>query len=243
MEKEMNRKILFSTLALTLLLASCAPIAGGGATRNTLSVTGQSEVALTPDIAYVSIGVRTEASDVGSAVARNADAVESVMALLAESGIAPEDMRTSNFSVYSVDEYDNLGQREGFNYFVDNTVNVTVRDLPSLGDLLDDAVRAGANTIWGVQFDVADRSEATAEARDAAVADAKAQAEALAAATGVSLGEIASVSFSRNGAGVFPAYGVGSGGGGGVAYDTAATSIVPGQITVSAAVYLAYDIR
>ena len=239
----MNRKILISMIALTVLLAACAPVAGADATRNTLSVAGQSQVALTPDIAYVSIGVRTEALDVGSAVARNADAVESVMALLAESGIASEDMRTSNFSVYSVDEYDNLGQRKGFNYFVDNTVNVTVRDLPSLGDLLDDAVSAGANTIWGVQFDVSDRSDATAKARDAAVADAKAQAVALASATGLTLGDIASVSFSQNGAGVFPSYGVGSGGGGGVAYDTAATSIVPGQITVSAVVYLVYDIR
>ena len=104
----MTQKRLILMFALAVLLASCAPAGGADTTRNTLSVSGQSQVALAPDIAYVSIGVRTEASDVGSAVARNADSVESVMALLAESGIAPEDMRTSNFSVYSVDEYDNL---------------------------------------------------------------------------------------------------------------------------------------
>ena len=147
------KKIVVALAALALLTAACAPgIGASGAVPKTLNISGSSQVELTPDIAYVSIGVRTEASDVSSAVSRNADTVDRVMSLLAESGIAPEDMRTSNFSVYSVDEYDNLGQREGFNYFVDNTVNVTVRDLPGLGDLLDD-VRAPSATVGRLMQD------------------------------------------------------------------------------------------
>ena len=239
-----KRKLLLLAIA-AIFVAACAP-AGAGAVyaSNTLSVTGQGQVALSPDIAYVSIGVRTEGPDVGNAVSRNANAVDSVMAVLEGSGVAPEDMRTSNFSVYSVDQYNDLGQRDGLNYFVDNTVYVTVRDLPALGDLLDEAVNAGANTIWGIQFDVADKSAALAEARDLAVADAKAQAEALAETAGLALGDLTAISFSPGGAGVFPVYGVGVGGGGGDGtYLQSATTIVPGQISVDATVYLVYELR
>jgi uncharacterized protein YggE len=77
---------------------------------------------------------------------------------------------------------------------VDNTVFVTLRDLESLGDVLDAVIEAGANSINGIQFDVADRTEALSEARKAAVADARAQAEELAAAAGLELGAIQNIS-------------------------------------------------
>jgi hypothetical protein len=238
----MFRKGLIVVALATVVLAACAPVAGSaGSVRNTLTVTGQSQVALTPDIAYVSIGVRTEGPDVGSAVSRNANVVDDVMAVMEGSGISPEDMRTSNFSVYSSDQYSNTGERIGLNYFVDNTVYVTVRDLASLGDLLDDAVDSGANSIWGVQFDVSDRSAATAEARDLAVADANAQAEALAGIAGLSLGDLVSISFSQGGAGLYPSYGGIGGGGGDGGYVQSATTIVPGQISVNALVYMVYE--
>lgn len=241
MEIKMFRKSLYVLALVTVFLAACAPAAGtSDYARNTLTVTGQSQVALTPDIAYVSIGVRTEGPDVGSAVSRNANVVEDVMAVMEGSGISPEDMRTSNFSVYSSDQYSNSGERIGLNYFVDNTVYVTVRDLANLGELLDDAVEAGANSIWGVQFDVSDRSAATAEARDLAVADAKAQAEALAGIAGLALGDLVSISFTQGGGGIYPGYG-GVGGGGDGAYVQSATTIVPGQISVNAVVYMVYE--
>jgi len=237
----MFRKSFFLLALITVILAACAPAAGSAASdRNTLAVTGQSQVALTPDIAYVSVGVRTEGPDVGSAVSRNANVVDDIIAVMEGIGISPEDMRTSNFSVYSSDQYNNTGERIGLNYFVDNTIYLTVRDLTSLGDLLDDAVSAGANSIWGVQFDVSDRSTATAEARDLAVADAKAQAEALAEIAGLSLGDLVSISFSQAGPGGYPLYG-GIGGGGDAAYVQSATTIIPGQISVNAVVYLVYE--
>jgi uncharacterized protein YggE len=82
---------------------------------------------------------------------------------------------------------------------VDNTVFVTLRELSELGDVLDAVIAAGANSINGIQFDVADRTTATADARKAAVADARSQAEELAEAAGVELGEIQSLSTSNIG--------------------------------------------
>jgi uncharacterized protein YggE len=78
---------------------------------------------------------------------------------------------------------------------VDNSVYVTVRDLTKLGDLLDATVQAGANNINSIQFDVADKTEALSQARQAAVANAKKQADDLTKATGVSLGEVQSITY------------------------------------------------
>jgi uncharacterized protein YggE len=78
---------------------------------------------------------------------------------------------------------------------VDNTVYVTVRDLEVLGDLLDASIRAGANTISGITFDVSDRSQALSQARLAAVENARRQADELAAATGVTIGEVQTISY------------------------------------------------
>jgi len=166
-----------------------------------------------------------------------------VMAALADMGIAPADMQTSNFSLYTGDRYDPAtGQSIGKNYIVDNTVNVTVRDLANMGDLLDGAISAGANSIWGVSFDLEDKEAALAEARDMALQDAITEAQALSAAADLTLGDILSLSYTDTGYYYPPAYGYGMGGGGG-GEEAASTSIVPGLITVNAEVYVTYAIR
>ena len=94
-----------------LILAACSgtttvvPSYASG-TAAGLSVNGRGQVVLPPDVAYVTIGVHTEATDVSNAVQNNANQVAAVMASLSEAGVAPEDMQTSNFSVYTTDNYD-----------------------------------------------------------------------------------------------------------------------------------------
>ncbi|MEX2162473.1 MAG: SIMPL domain-containing protein [Anaerolineales bacterium] len=239
----MLKKSVILVVLATFLLAGCsgASVASSGAYSAGLSVNGVGEVSLPPDVAYVTIGVHTEATDVSGAVSQNADQVASVMAALAGMGVAQEDMQTSNFSLYTGQSYDQFtGQPTGPLYTVDNTVNVTVRNLGNMGNLLDGAISAGANSIWGVQFDLDDKTEEQAQARDLAVADAKAEAEALAAAAGVTLGEIQSISYTSDSYNYYPQYGLG--GGGGDMGGGAATSIVPGLITVSAQVYITYTL-
>ena len=81
-------------------------------------------------------------------------------------------------------------------YQLTNIVTVTVRDLEKLGDVLDDGVTAGATSVEGITFDVADRNAAEAQAREAAVKDAKAKAETLATGVGVRITGVASMSES-----------------------------------------------
>lgn len=242
----MLKKSLFLVILSAIFLAGCTPgtvaVGPNGSATSGLSVNGRGQVSLSPDIAYVTIGVHTEADDVSQAVQQNADQVASVMAALADMGVAAQDMQTSNFSLYTGDRYDPItGQSTGKYYSVDNTVNITVRDLANMGNLLDGAISAGANSIWGVSFDLEDKVASLAEARDAALADAMSEAQALAAAAGLTLGNVVSISYTDTGYSYPPYYGMGGGGGGGG--EGASTSIVPGLITVSAEVFITYALK
>ena len=73
-------------------------------------------------------------------------------------------------------------------------VNVTIRELDRVGDVLDAVIVAGANNIWGVSFSLEDPTAAQADARSDAIADALMRAEALAELSGVALGPVMSIS-------------------------------------------------
>ncbi|HUF40228.1 MAG TPA: SIMPL domain-containing protein [Anaerolineales bacterium] len=214
------------------------------ATR-TLSVSGSGQVQLAPDIAYVTIGVHTQDVDAQVAVDENTAQVEALIDALVASGVARADLQTTNFNIYSWEDYslpvDSESQKPPIVYSVDNSVYVTVRDLDGLGDLLSTAIDAGANNIWGIQFDVTDKSEATSQAREAAVAAARAQAEELAGFAGVELGQI--VSISSYGGGYPIPFAQGMGGSGVAAEAAASVPVSPGQITVSVEVSIVFEIE
>ena len=240
----MNRKFLvFAILAFALILSACGPTTinqEAPAPARTLNVNGLGQVNLTPDIAYIYIGVHTEGATASEAVEANKGQTSSLISSIKKSGVDEKDIRTTNFSIWPSQQYGPDGTISGTVYMVDNTVYITVRELDGLGDLLDSAISAGANTINSIQFDVADKAQALKDARTKAVADAQAQAQELAEAAGVSLGEIQTINFYEN-----SAYPVDMGkGGGGVAYDAAsAVPIQPGQLTVSVNVNLTYSIK
>ena len=232
-------------LLAAVALSACAPsgiAANPAAPQRTLNVNGAGQVSLTPDIAYIYVGVHTENASASDAMTENNSRTQVMIDALKKAGIDEKDIRTTNFSIWQQDKYDPLtGQPSGVKvYSVDNTVYVTVRKLDSLGSLLDTLVKAGANNINSIQFDVADKTAAIKQARDAAVQDAKTQAQELAAVAGVTLGEITSVSFYE--ATSSPVMdGFGKGGGGGA--EAAAVPIQPGQMTLTVTVSMTYEIK
>lgn len=240
----MRTKILvFAVLAFALVLSACGPaVVGQGAqpVTRTLTVNGLGSTYLTPDIAYIYIGVHSEGATASEVVEANKVQTNAVLDALKKAGVEEKDLRTTNFSIWPSQQYSPEGTVTGTIYMVDNTVYVTVRNLDGLGDLLDDTIAAGANSINSIQFDVADKSVAVKEARAKAVEDAKKQAQELADAAGVKLGEIQNVSFYDNSP--YPVF-EGKGGGGGGAVAQSAVAIQPGQLTISVTVNLTYDIK
>ena len=161
-------------LVSAVLLAAVALSACGATTvvsspalpQRTLNVTGTGLVYLTPDVAYINIGVNTEKPTASEAVSANNSQTQQVVNALENSGVDAKDIRTTNFSIYPNTQYDQqTGKLGSTTYVVDNTVYVTVHQLNKLGDLLDATVQAGANNVNSIQFDVADKSTAIKQAR------------------------------------------------------------------------------
>lgn len=238
----MNKRIavLVFVLLVALVLSACAPSAlSPQEEAPTVSVNGTGSIILTPDMATIFIGVQTEDDDAESAVERNNVQTQRVIDTLEAEGVAAEDIRTTNFSVYPRQDYVD-GEISGVTYVVDNTVLVTVRDLEGLGALLDLAVKSGANTISGIQFDLTDREAANEQAMEAAVENAHLRAEILADAAGAQLGEVQSIqAYISGGGGVMPYMERGIGGG---AFAVAETAISPGQMEVVVDVSVVYEL-
>lgn len=163
--------------------------------NRTITVVGEGKVSISPDIARAQIGVEVMMPSVKEASDANKELLDAVLAALAAQGIAEEDIQTSGFSVYA-ERFGPEGPlpADQTNYRVSNNVSVVVRDLATLGDVLDAAIEAGANNIYGVEFSLDDPSTIESEARQSAVEDARAKAEELAELTGVTAGDVVSIS-------------------------------------------------
>lgn len=240
-----NRKYLIIAAGIILiLLLSAFSKAGGGPTTETprtISVTGNGKTILTPDIATINIGVHTENADVSAALTENNAKAQAVRDALVGFGVKPEDIQTTNFSIYPNQQYGPQGELLGIKYSVDNSVYITVRDLAKLGDVLTTTISSGANNIYGITFDVADREKALSEARLAAVADAKTQADELAAAAGLKVGKV--MNLSVNATSPTPMYASNGMGGGGGAMAAAPAPISSGQLVVTVDAYVTYEIQ
>jgi uncharacterized protein YggE len=235
--------LVFAVLAFALILSACGPTTINQEAQpvtRTLNVNGVGQTYLTPDIAYIYIGVHTQGATASEAVNGNKEQTTAVIKAIKTAGVAEKDINTTNFSIYPSQQYAPDGTITGTIYMVDNTVYVVVRNLASLGDLLDKTITAGANTINSIQFDLADKTEAVKAARAKAVADAITQATELADAAGVTLGDIQSINFYDNSP--VPMY-EGKGGGGGGMTANAAVPIQPGQLTISVTVSMTYSIK
>ncbi len=241
-----NRKwaIINGMLLGILLFGACSsnpsdPTPTGTPPPRIITVSGSGKVYLTPDIATISIGVHNEDESAAKAVNGNNAQAEKVTEVLLEMGVDENDIQISNFNIYLEQRYDEDGNQADTIYIVDNTVFVTVRDLDVLGEIMGTVVAAGANSIFGIQFDVEDKTHALSEARKAAIEDAQKKAEELALAAGVTLGEIQSI--DDYGGVPVPVFEGKAGGGLGAISDQVPVSL--GQLSLTVEVSVVYNIR
>ena len=209
MSRQIGRRWAIGSLAALTLLATgmtttmenrtagaqeATPISIPFETAATVSVTGTGRITVEPDTATISLGVTVFEANLAEAQARATTEMTAIIDAVKAADVADEDIQTSNYSVNVRQDYDENGNpTKVIGYDIANTVNVTVRDLDALGAILDAVVEAGANTIYGISFFTWDMTEATAQARAAAVADARAHADQLADAAGVTVGRIVTI--------------------------------------------------
>ncbi|HEY7793239.1 MAG TPA: SIMPL domain-containing protein [Gaiellaceae bacterium] len=162
--------------------ASSAAAEEGG-----ITVQGTASVASVPDRAELSFGVESQGQTAKAALAANAAEMRRVLAALRAAGAA--DLKTQYVSLSP-----RLGeQNEVQAYVATNSVAATIKQLARAGAVIDAAVDAGANQVYGPTLSRGDQSDLYAQALKAAVGNARASAQALAAAANVSLGRVTAI--------------------------------------------------
>ncbi|MGO7369236.1 SIMPL domain-containing protein [Rhizobium ruizarguesonis] len=191
-----TRTVLMTAL-LALPLAAAAPaFAQEMKPREpVISVTGDGESSIAPDMAVVNLAVVKQAKTAREALDENNKAMNDVLAALKGGGIAERDLQTSGFSIQPQYNYPQPvdGQQQQpqlIGYQTINSITVRLRDLAKLGAVIDQSVSLGINQGGDIQF-TNDKPDAVIdEARKNAVARAVKKAKTLSEAAGVKLGRI-----------------------------------------------------
>ncbi|UUP16233.1 SIMPL domain-containing protein [Nitratireductor thuwali] len=165
-----------------------------------ITVTGEGEARLSPDMAIVTLAVTREAETARAAMDDNSSAMAAVIAALKEEGIEARDLQTSGLSIQPQYVYPNERNEERepriVGYQVSNQLTVRIRDMDKVGAILDRSVSLGVNQGGHIAFTNDDPTEALTEARKRAVEDAMTKARTLADAAGVNLGKLIELSES-----------------------------------------------
>lgn len=249
MKKSLS-KLAALSVALVLLLAYGAVVGFSGSTagageetsKSGLTVNGQGKISAKPDMAYITVGVTSQAKTARDAQTDNNVKMAKVISTLKGMNIKEEDIRTVQYDLSPRYEYSSLKTGEQkqqlVGYTATNQVQVTVRDINQVGKALDSVVTAGANLSGGINFTLSEikMEKAYADALSAALKNAKGKADVLAKGIGVTLGKPKEV--SEGGMSIPPMY----------RQDfyaaKEAASAVPvsaGQLEVSASVSLRYE--
>ncbi|HEX2622709.1 MAG TPA: SIMPL domain-containing protein [Phototrophicaceae bacterium] len=220
-----------AVMALPALAQTATGGSGASYPLNTITVVGSGVAYGAPDMATVEVGVNVVNASVTEAFTEANTKAKAIVDALVALGIAPEDIATTNLSVYTVTDDTGLTVT-GYN--VSNSVRVTVRDVAKAGDVIDAAIQAGANTLNNLSFDIADHSALESQAREKALGDAKVRAEEYAKLIGATLGDVIVVTENTVG-GAIPM----------AAYDMKASGgafVTAGQTEVSIQTQVTYQI-
>ncbi len=164
-----------------------------------LNVAAEAEARRVPDVASLSAGVVTQATDGNTAMRQNAEQMTKVLAAIKAAGIADRDIQTSGVNLSPEYTYQE-GQTPKINsYRASNTVSLKVRDIARLGKVLDALAAQGANQINGPSFEIDQPEPAYDEARIAALKKAQARAETYARSLGLKVRRVVSISEGRSG--------------------------------------------
>jgi len=238
-----------AVLALSLVFTGCSgagtvTVSGLSSQQQGIWVNGTGEVQADPDIFNLSLGIVSQEDTLSAAQAAAAAAMEKVLATLKDNGVADKDVQTSRFNVRQVTQWNRETEKNEVTGFeVSNMVNVKVREIDDAGTIIDAVVAAGGDLtrINSMGFSIEDDSAYRDQARELAGADARTKAEQLAKISGVKLGQATYVtenSYSppviyRDYAEAIAAPPMAG----------AKTSIVPGELTVTVMVQIAYAIE
>ncbi|PIR06288.1 hypothetical protein COV54_02815 [Candidatus Jorgensenbacteria bacterium CG11_big_fil_rev_8_21_14_0_20_38_23] len=175
-------------------------------TRNTITVSDTGEIYAKPDLAVIDFSVISEAKTVAGTMVENTKKMNAVIEAVKGQGVEAKDLKTTSFNIYPRYEYQRIeieiypyppGKRVLVGYEVTQSLEVKIRDMEKIGNVIEGATAAGANEVGSLQFTIDKEEEFKKQARKEAIEKAKTKAKELASQLGVSLVRITNFSESN----------------------------------------------
>lgn len=193
-----------------------------------MNISGKGSIMAKPDIAVVNIGVITANKDLKTAQSQNAVKSSAVYNSLIKNNVLEKDIITESYTI--TQEYDYVEGKQIFkDYKVSNTFKVTIRDLSKVGEIIDDAVAAGANEVNNIKFTASNSELYYEQALNLAITEAVKKAASIERKLDIIVNKIP-VSITEQSQGYAPVYEKAFQGVAG------ATPIKSGEIEISASV-------
>jgi uncharacterized protein YggE len=174
---------------------SQSAIAADAERPRTVAVSGQGEIQAEPDLAHVTLGVESRKPKLEEARAEVARTIDAVLKLTRDLKIDQTLVRSTRINVQPEYNWDaNARERNLIGYYVSRQVEIELRDLEKLGQLLERATDLGVNQLGDPRLDSSKRRDLERQALAKAVEDARANAEAVAKTAGARLGPVRTIS-------------------------------------------------
>lgn len=216
--------------------------------KNSITISGTGEIYSKPDLAVIVFSVRNEAKTVSLAMTENTEKMNSIISTMKSKGVEDKDLKTTNFSVQPRYEWQRAQievwpqpdkKRVLIGYEINQSLQVKIRDLNKIGEIIQRATDAGASQVGNLQFTIDDYDELKNQAREEAIKEAKEKAEELADQLGVKLVRI--IGFSEGGSvSRYYDYGMQEMS---VSMDQAMPEIATGENKIAVSVSITYEIN
>ena len=146
-----------------------------------IHVNGAGVVTVEPDIALVSVGIETADKNSNDSQSENATISSKVINSLKNIGIDEKDIKTVSYNMFRERYYDHETRKtiEG-DFKVIHSLQIVVRNIDSVGAIIDTAVNSGANQVNNISFTVSDTNKFYLEALKLAIENANGKADAIA---------------------------------------------------------------
>ncbi|PIR87332.1 MAG: hypothetical protein COU11_01115 [Candidatus Harrisonbacteria bacterium CG10_big_fil_rev_8_21_14_0_10_49_15] len=211
----------------------------------TVTVTGEGEVEVSPDLATLNFSVVTQGKDPDAITKQNTEKMNTVIAFVKEQGIEAKDIKTSNFNLYPRYTYLEREEPSITGYELNQGVTVKIRDLDKVSTIVGGLTSRGINQISSVSYSIDDPEAQRVEARQEAFAEAYEKARVMARQNGVRIARV--INFSEGFSGGYPpimyakeeAYGRG----GDMAMSSAMPNFEAGSEEVKVFVTVTYEIE
>ncbi|HHV95046.1 MAG TPA: SIMPL domain-containing protein [Clostridiaceae bacterium] len=145
-----------------------------------MKIEGKGSIRVRPDTSVVVLGTVTENKELRFAQEENAVKITAILRGLREMGISSEKVQTRSYNIFP--QYDFVeGQQVFRGYRVEHILEITVKDIGKIGQVIDNAVQNGANRVENIRFTISNPSMFYRQALNIAVDDAISKAKALGA--------------------------------------------------------------